>query len=344
LQTVSYAQCRAMSDESRDRPILLSAARASPSQRRTAVIVGLIVLVAFVATAPIAQVKLVSFPGTILLQNSLAFLSDAITASLLFGQYSVNRSRALCILAFGYLFTALMAASHALSYPEVFSAAGLFNGTPWLYPAWHAVLPLTVIAFALRPPDEYSRLAVHNVLVPIIFTILSAGCLALACTWLIATGDAWLPLLVQDGRLLPASRFVIAVLLLMPLSALLMLVIRKSLSMLDIWLAVVMFTWLCTISLVALVSAERYDAGWYAGRIFEVLTSLFVLVALLSETIGLYAHNIRTAAVERRERERRLNEMEAVLIHVSRVNELGQHVSTLIHEITQPLAAISMLA
>jgi two-component system sensor kinase FixL len=36
--------------------------------------------------------------------------------------------------------------------------------------------------------------------------------------------------------------------------------------------------------------------------------------------------------------------MEAILIHLSRVNELGRHVSTLIHEITQPLATISMLA
>jgi signal transduction histidine kinase len=45
-----------------------------------------------------------------------------------------------------------------------------------------------------------------------------------------------------------------------------------------------------------------------------------------------------------RERERRLNEMEAILVHLSRVNELGQHVSTLIHEISQPIAAISMLA
>lgn len=33
--------------------------------------------------------------------------------------------------------------------------------------------------------------------------------------------------------------------------------------------------------------------------------------------------------------------MEAVLVHLSRVTELGQNVATLIHEVSQPLAAIS---
>jgi hypothetical protein len=45
---------------------------------------------------------------------------------------------------------------------------------------------------------------------------------------------------------------------------------------LDAWLMVVMFSWLCTISLVSCVSAQRYDVGWYIGRIFEAMTSLFV--------------------------------------------------------------------
>jgi two-component system sensor kinase FixL len=110
---------------------------------------------------------------------------------------------------------------------------------------------------------------------------------------------------------------------------------------LDLWLMVVMFAWLCTICLGAFVSSGRFDTGWYAGRIFDWLTSLFVLLMLLSETIGLYARNVRMSAIERRERERRLKEMEAVLVHLSRVSELGQNVSALIHEVTQPLTAIS---
>ena len=40
----------------------------------------------------------------------------------------------------------------------------------------------------------------------------------------------------------------------------------------------------------------------------------------------------------------RLSEMEAVLIHLSRVNELGQNVSAVVHEVSQPITAISNYA
>jgi two-component system sensor kinase FixL len=44
---------------------------------------------------------------------------------------------------------------------------------------------------------------------------------------------------------------------------------------------------------------------------------------------------------ERQDRERRLSELQAELVHVSRVSELGQMASALAHEVNQPLAAIS---
>ena len=57
----------------------------------------------------------------------------------------------------------------------------------------------------------------------------------------------------------------------------------------------------------------------------------------------MYRRSVLAAATEHRERERRLKEMEAVLIHLSRVNGLGRDVSALIHEVGQPFAVISML-
>jgi two-component system sensor kinase FixL len=44
---------------------------------------------------------------------------------------------------------------------------------------------------------------------------------------------------------------------------------------------------------------------------------------------------------ERQDRERRLNDLQAELVHVSRVTELGQMVSALAHEVTQPLTAMA---
>ena len=72
--------------------------------------------------------------------------------------------------------------------------------------------------------------------------------------------------------------------------------------------------------------------------------SSIVLIILVTETTLLYARSARASAIERRERERRLNEMEAILIHLSRVSGLGQNVSALAHEVNQPLTAISNYA
>jgi two-component system sensor kinase FixL len=105
-----------------------------------------------------------------------------------------------------------------------------------------------------------------------------------------------------------------------------------------------MFAWLSTITTGAFLSGGRYDVGWYVGLVLDALTSIVVLLVLLHQTITLYARQFRAAAVERRERERRLKEMEAVLIHLSRVTELGQNVFALAHEVSQPLTAISNYA
>src|SRR6266403_317207 len=72
---------------------------------------------------------------------------------------AVRRSRALNLLAGGYLFTALIAVPHALTFPQVLSETGLLAAGPqsaaWLYLAAHAVLPVTIIAFAVRREDDH---------------------------------------------------------------------------------------------------------------------------------------------------------------------------------------------
>jgi two-component system sensor kinase FixL len=102
----------------------------------------------------------------------------------------------------------------------------------------------------------------------------------------------------------------------------------------------VMCAWLCDIALSAMLNGGRFDFGFYAGRIYGLAAASFVLVVLLLETIALYARLARSLEAERRERERRLNELRSELIHVARVSELGQMVSALAHEVNQPLTAI----
>jgi two-component system sensor kinase FixL len=110
---------------------------------------------------------------------------------------------------------------------------------------------------------------------------------------------------------------------------------------LDLWLMVVMCAWLFDIALSAVLNAGRFDLGFYAGRIFGLLAASFVLMLLLLEISALYARLIRSLEAERRERERRLDQVQSELIHVGRVSEMGQMVSALAHEVNQPLTAVS---
>src|SRR5205814_6098000 len=183
-----------------------------------------------------------SFPGFILIQQTLQAGSCVIIATLLFGQYSIARTASLTLLAARYLFTPLMIIAHALSFPGALSQAGALIGGPqstsWLYTAWHAGLPLTIIAYALIPPDENSEQPFRGARQPIVASILiCVGCAA-AITWFMTAGQHWLPALDERGRLMPASRVVVIGLLLLALSTLLVLARKKSGSVLDLWLMV----------------------------------------------------------------------------------------------------------
>jgi hypothetical protein len=319
---------------------------ATATQRRVALAVCVLLLAVFLATLPFARISWVSVPGFVLVQKTLMLVSDLITAALLFGQHSIGRTRALNIPAGGYLFTALIVVPHALTFPQVLSETGLLGAGPqsaaWLYIAGHVVLPVTVIAFAARREDNSGKNDPRGgATLSIAGTCLVAVGAVVAASLIVTLGHRWLPPLMEGSYFTPVSRVAVGASLCFPLAALLMLARRPPLSLLDLWLMVVMFAWLCTITLGAFVSRGRFDIGWYVASVFDWLTSIFVLLMLISETVSLYARQMRAAEVEHRDRERRLKEMEAVLIHLSRVSELGQNISSLIHEVNQPLTAIS---
>ena len=98
--------------------VFLSAAPASRSQNRLAWSAVLVSGVIFFAAAPFATQPLARRQAFIPAYESTLVISDLITAVLLFAQFDVLRSRALFVLASGYLFTAFIAVSHALTFPD----------------------------------------------------------------------------------------------------------------------------------------------------------------------------------------------------------------------------------
>jgi signal transduction histidine kinase len=81
------------------------------------------------------------------------------------------------------------------------------------------------------------------------------------------------------------------------------------------------------ICLIAFPSPARFSFGWYAGRVFGLLSGSLLLFVLLYEITILYAQVLRAVLAQRREREARLMTGDAVSASIA-------------HEIKQPLSAM----
>jgi PAS domain S-box-containing protein len=72
-------------------------------------------------------------------------------------------------------------------------------------------------------------------------------------------------------------------------AALLVLWFRRTHSVIDVWLMVVLCAWLFDIALSAIFNAARFDLGFYAGRIYGLCAASFVLAVLLVDNVALQA-------------------------------------------------------
>ena len=278
----------------------LSSVPAGSRERRIALgIVGLSAL-AFAAAIPFARVALLPVPTFIPAYEAALAINDLVTAVLLFGQLSHRRSRALLILASGYLFDALIIVPHALSFPGVFSPTGLLGAGPqttaWLYMFWHGGFPIFVIAYGLfaeREADCAARDLRWMATGGVGFAIVAALCLTVLAT----AGQDALPSIMDGNGYTPVMKFVISSTWLLSVAALVLLWRRGSPTVLDLWLMVVMCAWVFDIALSGVFNGGRFDLGFYAGRIYGLFAASFVLMALLLETKELHG---RLAAATKR--------------------------------------------
>lgn len=135
-----------------DKPAFLGSAETTPRDRRGALAVVVLLAVAFAATAPWAQQPLRATPAFVVAYNAAVIVLDLITALLLYAQYRHLGERSFLVLACGYLFSPLLEAAHALSFPGVFGPGSVLGGeqtTAWLWVGWHGLFPLFVAGYSL---------------------------------------------------------------------------------------------------------------------------------------------------------------------------------------------------
>ena len=312
---------------------LLSSLSPSRAQRRLALAVVLALCIAFVITdSLLSAIQLGRIEAFVPAYATAMFVTDLITAVLLFAQFAILRSRALLAIASGYLFTALIVISWLLTFPGIFAPNGLLGAglqsTSWLYTLWHAGFAMFVITYSLlKDADPAKRLWQGSVGVAILASVAMTAAVVCLVTFIVTAGDALLPRINLDPVHFSILWLYIATcLVLLSIVAVIVLWIRQR-SVLDLWLMVVMCAYVIEITLIAFPIPVRFSFGWYAGRFFGLMSGSLLLFVLLYEITFLYGQLVRAVFAQRREREARLMIGDAVA-------------ATIAHEVKQPLSGM----
>jgi signal transduction histidine kinase len=314
--------------------LILSSLSPGRAQKRLAAAVALAIFLVFglITAGLLSGIQTTRIDAFLPAYLTAMFVCDSITAILLYAQFSILRSRAILVIASGYLFTALILIPYVLAFPGVFSPTGLIGGlqtAAWLYVVWHCGFPLFVIIYVFAKDRHSSRRITSGTTgAAIVQSVALTACLVAITGLVCAEGEASLPPIMLDRlRFGPRWPYLVgAPIALVSTSALLLLWIRRR-SMLDLWLTVVMFLYLVEVPLSYYPAPLRFSGGWYAVRVFSFLSSSLVLGVLLYEIRALYAKLLDALRAQRREREARLMTG-------------GTVAATIAHEIRQPLTAI----
>ncbi|MBR0952723.1 PAS domain S-box protein [Bradyrhizobium canariense] len=279
-----------------DRNTFLSTWPATPTDRTTALTIVGVSSILFAVAVPFAGIPLLPVPAFVASYQSALAVADIVTAVLLLSQFAVLRTRALLVLATGYLFTAAAAILHALTFPGLFSATGLLGAdrqtTVWLYMIWHGGFPLCVLAYAwLKEADGGARIA-GSARKAIYASVLGVAAVMVVLAWIVTAQHDLLPVLLRDGRYTQIMIGVVSFVWSLSFAALVSLWFRRPHSVIDVWLMVVMCAWLFDIALSAIVNVARFDLGFYAGRLYGLCAATFVLAVLLIENVRLQAHTV----------------------------------------------------
>ena len=322
----------------------LATEAAGPREKGLARLVIAVSLVGFVVGVPFVQERFAPFPAFIPAYEAAFLVTDLITAVLLFSQFSRLRSLALLLLASGYLYDALMIVPHALSFPGVFSEAGLLGAGPqttaWLYMLWHLGFVLFVLGYAVIARSDVDTMNAGPTRA-IAFACGIVAVLVLALTLLTTAGQDLLPVVMNGSSyslnvtkgIAPAIWIVMAVVLGV-------LWWRSVPTVLELWMMVVLVALLLDFAFSAVLGAHRYDFGFYAGRVYGLLASSFVLGTLLVEANRLYG-NLGGALALAGQRDAALFRSREKLAQAQRFEAFSQLLAGVAHDFNNLLTVIS---
>ena len=315
--------------------ISLASVPPSPAQFRFALVVVVLQFAACAAVAafPASGPRIDSFVPVIL---TIVFVAELVTSVLLFSQSTLSASRAIVVLANGYLFSALVVVPHALTFPGAFAPTGLLGAgiqsSAWLNVFWHLGFLAGVAGYAWAKGERRPADGVPGSVPAVFFRSLAIQA-SLVCilTWAVTAGNGLMPrLFLDDLTYAPLAYYAAGMLVLVSLFVLAATWMRRK-SVLDLWIMVAICMLTSEMALVTFGRTVRFDLGWYVSRTLAVAVSMVVLIALLTEVMQMYARLARANSLLERERRNRLMTVQAAT-------------SSIAHEVRQALTGVILNA
>jgi diguanylate cyclase (GGDEF)-like protein len=276
----------------------LGETRSASRDRSRAAGGAIAVVLASVAAAPFAGVHLgVSYP-ILAMAIAVAIVMIVLAVVLLWAQARVTASVPLVVLAASYGATAAVMVPYLVLYHGLFPlVAANIAATPqssaWLWFGWHVLFALSPIVYVVarrRVRDDgaaafdawQARAFVAMLVVPIAIVV--------PAIWLRA-----LPAFFAHGVLTATATIASVIVIAISSAAIALLLAQQRFdAILDIWLGIAALCMIADVAL-ALCGAAPFTLGWYLSRVYIVIASSTVFVALLLQTATVYAQLAKTA-------------------------------------------------
>jgi len=324
--------------------------RASPAQRRRQGKLCAAYLVLALLLLPLASQLLVAMPPFTGVFATAVAVADVCTYALLAAQYRAGGQGWLLTLACAYLYSALMAFMHLLTFPSALVAgAPLLGGAQavgQIYLLWGTGFALLTFMAVLQwrkaagdvPPGEPAG---RRLTAATLGLMAGTGLLCAAAVSLDTTQAQ-----VIDDHFARANMMLNAMRGLLALAALALLWRgRDRLNVVLLWLSLVLVA-AAVGPLLTDLGGRRYTVGWYAGRASFAFASSVLLVVLLTEFVGLYHALVaavgqltRQARALRDEMERR-QQAERQLLRAQRSEAIGRITAGVAHDFNNLLTTV----